>query len=124
MSTPMTSLSETSRRQKRPISFSGMNADQVRAQLTSQLEEKEKLLSQAGASQISRNALSKQRDVIKKELARLNQYSQEEELPNEILSKLEDLANEFQYLKSSKVSATPQKKHSCYFDFNVMFVCI
>lgn len=102
MSTPMTSLSETSRRQKRPISFSGMNADQVRAQLTSQLEEKEKLLSQAGASQISRNALSKQRDVIKKELARLNQYSQEEELPNEILSKLEDLANEFQYLKSSK----------------------
>ncbi|GAA5814324.1 hypothetical protein MFLAVUS_007818 [Mucor flavus] len=35
-------------------------------------------------------------------IQRLNQYSQEEELPIEIQSKLEDLANEFQYLKTSK----------------------
>lgn len=98
----MTSLSETAKRQKRPISFSGMNVDQVKSQLTSQLEEKEKLLSKVGTSQISRNALIKQSDVIRKELARLNHYSQEEELPDEIRSKLEDLANEFQYLKSSK----------------------
>lgn len=106
MTTPTKSLSETVRRQKRPISFSGMNVVQVKTQLNSQLEEKEKLIAKAGTSQISRNALIKQSDVIKKELVRLNNYSQEEELPDEVRSKLEDLANEFQYLKTSKVGFT------------------
>ncbi|KAI9257818.1 hypothetical protein EDC94DRAFT_522094 [Helicostylum pulchrum] len=102
MSTLSSSLSETVGKQRRPISFSGMSANQVKAQLITQLAEKEKLLEKFGKSQISRNALIKQSDVINNEIQHLNQYNQEEELPIEIQSKLEDLANEFQYLKTSK----------------------
>ena len=98
-----TSLSETMAKQKRPISFSGMNVRQVKSELTAQLNDKEKLLGKSGTSQISRNALIKQTDVIKKEILDLNQYEQEDELPDEIRSKLEGLANEVQFLKSSKV---------------------
>lgn len=104
MSTPTSSLSEKVSRQKRPISFSGMNVKQVKSQLAAQLDDKEKILERIGTSQISRNALIKQSDDIRKEISRLNKYDQNEELPLEIQSKLEGLANEFQYLKSSKVS--------------------
>lgn len=104
MSTPTSSLSEKVSRQKRPISFSGMNANQVKSQLAAQLDDKEKILERIGTSQISRNALIKQSDDIRKEILQLNKFDQDEELPLEIQSKLEGLANEFQYLKSSKVS--------------------
>lgn len=97
------SLSETVMKQKRPISFVGMNVNQVKTELTAQLNDKEKVLGKIGTSQISRNALIKQTDTIRKELLDLNRYSQDEELPIQIRSKLEDLANEFQYLKSAKV---------------------
>lgn len=90
-------------KQKRPISFVGMNVNQVKTELTAQLNDKEKVLGKIGTSQISRNALIKQTDTIRKELLDLNRYSQDEELPIQIRSKLEDLANEFQYLKSAKV---------------------
>jgi hypothetical protein len=104
MSTPTTSLSEKVSRQKRPISFSGMNVNQVKSQLAAQLDDKERILERIGTSQISRNALIKQTDVIRKEILHLNRFDQDKELPTEIQSKLEGLANEFQYLKSSKVS--------------------
>lgn len=102
MSIPQTSLSETISR-KRPISFSGMNVNQVKLELTAQLNDKEKLIGKIGTSQITRNALLKQTEVIRKELKDLNEYEQGEELPDDIRSKLEDLANEVQFLKSSKV---------------------
>jgi hypothetical protein len=102
--TPMASRSETLSKQKRPIIFSGMNVNQVKLKLAAQLDDKEKLLEKAGTSQISRNAFLKQRDVIRKEIQQLNRYSQDDELPTEIRSRLEDLANEFQFLKSSEVS--------------------
>lgn len=103
MSIPQPSLSETILK-KRPISFSGKNVNQVKLELTAQLNDKEKLLGKEGTSQITRNALLKQTEVIKKELIQLNKYEQEEELPEEIRSKLEGLANEVQFLKSSKVN--------------------
>lgn len=103
MSTPLASRSETLSKNTRPISFSGMNVSQVKSKLKAQLEDKEKLLEKVGKSQISRNALIKQADVIRKEIQFLEQYNEREELPTPIRSKLENLANEFQYLKSSKV---------------------
>jgi hypothetical protein len=89
-------------KQKRPISFVGMNVNQVKTELTTQLNNKENMLSKVGTSQISRNALIKQTDTIRKELLDLNRYPQEDQLPDQVRSKLEDLANEFQYLKVKK----------------------
>ncbi|CAO3648442.1 unnamed protein product [Mucor fragilis] len=100
--TAISSLSETTSKQKRPISFSGMNVNQVKSELTAQLNDKEKILGRAGTSQISRNALIKQTDVIRKELLDLNRFEQEDELPDDLRLKLEGLANEVQFLKSSK----------------------
>ncbi|KAL7321735.1 hypothetical protein PS15m_001473 [Mucor circinelloides] len=100
--TATNSLSEAMSRQKRPISFSGMNVHQVKSELTAQLNDKEKILGRAGTSQISRNALIKQTDVIRKELLDLNRFEQEDELPDDLRLKLEGLANEVQFLKSSK----------------------
>lgn len=81
-----------------------MNVNQVKSELTAQLNDKEKILGRAGTSQISRNALIKQTDVIRKELLDLNRFEQEDELPDDLRLKLEGLANEVQFLKSSKVS--------------------
>ncbi|KAF1800007.1 hypothetical protein FB192DRAFT_1286028 [Mucor lusitanicus] len=100
--TATNSLSETMSKQKRPISFSGMNVHQVKSELTAQLNDKEKMLGRGGTSQISRNALIKQTDVIRKELLDLNRFEQEDELPDDLRLKLEGLANEVQFLKSSK----------------------
>ncbi|KAK4511169.1 uncharacterized protein ATC70_012382 [Mucor velutinosus] len=100
--TATNSLSETMSKQKRPISFFGMNVNQVKSELTAQLNDKEKMLSRVGTSQISRNALIKQTDVIRKELLDLNRFKQEDELPDDLRLKLEGLANEVQFLKSSK----------------------
>ncbi|CEP15628.1 hypothetical protein [Parasitella parasitica] len=86
-----------------------MNVNQVKLELAAQLEDKEKLLGKTGTSQISRNALIKQADVIRKELLVLNQYEQQDELPDDIRSKLEDLANEVQSLKSSKSTSLHDK---------------
>ncbi|CAO0791041.1 unnamed protein product [Mucor circinelloides] len=79
-----------------------MNVNQVKSELTAQLNDKEKILGRAGTSQISRNALIKQTDVIRKELLDLNRFEQEDELPDDLRLKLEGLANEVQFLKSSK----------------------
>jgi hypothetical protein len=97
-------FSDTVIKQKKPISFDGMNVNQVKTELSAQLNDKEKMLGKIGTSQISRNALIKQTDIIRRELLDLNRYQQEDQLPIEVRTKLEDLANEFQYLKSSKVN--------------------
>lgn len=79
---------------KKLISFSGMNVSQVKLELTAQLHDKETLLGKIGTSQIARNALIKQTEVLRKELLNLNQYQDDADLPAEIKSKLEVLANE------------------------------
>lgn len=76
--------------------------NQVKSELAAQLNDKEKMLGRVGTSQISRNALIKQTDVIRKELLDLNRFEQEDELPDDLRLKLEGLANEVQFLKSSK----------------------
>lgn len=113
MSTPPSlSLSETVGKHKRPISFSGMNVNQVKQHLAIQVAEKERLLEKFSSSQIARNALIKQADAIHREILHLNQqYNPQDKLPIEIQSKLEDLSNEFQYLKNSKVSYILLKKN-------------
>ena len=66
----------------------------------------------------------KQTDVIRKEILDLNRYEQEDELPDEIRSKLEGLANEVQFLKSSKVQiklSFLEKKKKSMFDLIVSF---
>lgn len=88
----------------RPISFVGMNVNQVKSELAAQLSNQEQLLAKLGTSQISRNAFLKQSDMIRKELQDLNKYNQQDELPTEIREKLETLANEFQHIKATKVS--------------------
>lgn len=88
----------------RPISFVGMNVNQVKSELAAQLSNQEQLLAKLGTSQISRNAFLKQSDMIRKELQDLNKYNQQDELPTEIREKLEALANEFQHIKATKVS--------------------
>ncbi|KAL9559682.1 hypothetical protein MBANPS3_000305 [Mucor bainieri] len=110
---PTSSLSEAmSSKPKRPISFSGMNVNQVKSELTAQLNDKEKMLGRVGTSQISRNALIKQTDVIRKELLDLNRFQQEDELPDDLRLKLEGLANEVQFLKSSKSTGLHDKSSS------------
>ncbi|CAO3671777.1 hypothetical protein G6F70_005024 [Rhizopus microsporus] len=90
----------------RPISFVGMNVNQVKSELAAQLSNQEQLLAKLGTSQISRNAFLKQSDMIRKELQDLNKYNQQDELPTEIREKLETLANEFQHIKATKSSDT------------------
>ncbi|KAI9486371.1 MAG: hypothetical protein EXX96DRAFT_516368 [Benjaminiella poitrasii] len=110
MPKPISSPYETASQLKNPISFSGLTVNQVKLELTDQLNEKEKVLKKTGTNPLSRNALIQQTEVIKKELLDLNQYDQEQELPLEIRSKLENLANKFQYLKSTANSHTSSSK--------------
>jgi hypothetical protein len=98
-----TSLSDQPARKGRPISFQNMKVNQVKAELAAQLQDKDELINKSGTSQISRNALIKQSDLIRRELDDLQHFNQEEELPFDLQTKLEDLANEFQYLKNNKV---------------------
>lgn len=76
------------------ISFSEMNVKQARLQLTAQLHDKETLLGKIGTSQITRNALIKQTELLRKELLELSQYDEEDKVPEEIESR---------YLKIQKV---------------------
>ncbi|RCI03389.1 hypothetical protein CU098_000520, partial [Rhizopus stolonifer] len=102
MSKLLKSPSGTDLKQKRPISFAGMTANQVKLELTAQLNNKEKVLEKANASPISKNALTKQTDRIRKEILSLDQYKHGDPLPTDIRSKLENLANEFQDMKGMK----------------------
>ncbi|KAI8877170.1 hypothetical protein K501DRAFT_230742 [Backusella circina FSU 941] len=100
------SLSDQPARKGRPISFQNMKVNQVKAELAAQLHDKDEVINKAGTSQISRNALIKQSDLIRRELNELQHFNQEEELPIDLQNKLEGLANEFQYLKNNKPTTT------------------
>ncbi|KAI8365667.1 hypothetical protein EDC96DRAFT_509460 [Choanephora cucurbitarum] len=102
MSRLLKKSSGTDLKQKRSVSFAGKSIQQVKLELTAQLNEKEKALEKTGMSPISRNALIKQTEAIKAEINALDGYQKEDELPTDVRLKLEDLANEFQGLKGTK----------------------
>lgn len=111
MSRLLKKSSGTDLKQKRPVSFAGKSIQQVKLELTAQLNEKEKALEKTGMSPISRNALIKQTEAIKTEINALDGYQKEDELPTDVRLKLEDLANEFQGLKGTKVRIGQGVKH-------------
>ncbi|KAG0837047.1 hypothetical protein G6F16_005756 [Rhizopus arrhizus] len=90
-----------------PVSFVGMNVNQVKLELAAQLSSQEQFVASLGAtSQISKNAILKQLDVIKRELQDMDEYNQNDELPTDLRVRLEAVANELQHIKATKSSDT------------------
>ncbi|KAI8393448.1 uncharacterized protein BYT42DRAFT_609242 [Radiomyces spectabilis] len=84
----------------RRISFVGMKINQVKTELESQLQDKERLLGSIPTNGISKNALLKQTAEIRQTIQDLNALDEDDELPATSRNQLENLASEFQFVKT------------------------
>ncbi|KAG0165211.1 hypothetical protein DFQ28_009087 [Apophysomyces sp. BC1034] len=99
------SVPENEQPANHPMSFSGLKIDEVIAELKDQLDNKELLLSNMNSNGISRNALLKQTAEIRQRIHDLNQMDNEDELSTADRRRLENLANEFHFVKNVGQSA-------------------